>query len=81
MNETPTMTEDLFPADNSDAYDIVRNSDFMVSREKHTLTLPPTLRPAQIVPFYEPAVKCAFCEQLIGNIRFLQLQCTFLNRF
>jgi len=30
MNETPTMTEDLFPADNSDAYDIVRNSDFMV---------------------------------------------------
>ena len=31
MNETPTMTEDLFPADNSDAYDIVRNSDFMVS--------------------------------------------------
>ena len=37
MNETPTMTEDLFPADNSDAYDIVRNSDFMVSScEKHT---------------------------------------------
>ena len=30
MNETPTMTEDLFPADNSDAYDIVPNSDFMV---------------------------------------------------
>merc|ERR1719434_114631 len=30
LNETPTMTEDLFPADNSDAYDIVRNSDFMV---------------------------------------------------
>ena len=26
MNETPTMTEDLFPADNSDAYDSVRNS-------------------------------------------------------
>jgi len=30
MNETLTMTEDLFAADNSDAYDIVRNSDFMV---------------------------------------------------
>jgi len=30
MNETLTMTEDLYPADNSDAYDIVRNSDFMV---------------------------------------------------
>ena len=32
LTESPTLNEDLFPADNSDsAYDIVRNSDFMVS--------------------------------------------------
>ena len=42
MNETPTMTEDLFPADNSDAYDIVRNSDFMV-RVPFLYYNPPTL--------------------------------------
>merc|ERR1719510_1509633 len=31
LTESPTLNEDLFPADNSDsAYDIVRNSDFMV---------------------------------------------------
>ena len=39
------MTEDLFAADNSDAYDIVRNSDFMVSWN----TLSVILRTAEYV--------------------------------
>ena len=56
MNDTPTMSEDLFPADNSDAYDIVRNSDFMVSSQVlkifHTSIWSPRLN----------------CMQLIGKI-------------
>jgi len=30
LNDTPTISEDLFPAGNGEAFDIVRNSDFMV---------------------------------------------------
>merc|ERR1711864_4233 len=30
LNDTPTITEDLFQAGNGEAFDIVRNSDFMV---------------------------------------------------
>jgi len=30
LNDTPTLSEDLFPAGNGEAFDIVRNSDFMV---------------------------------------------------
>jgi hypothetical protein len=31
LNDTPTLSEDLFPTGNGEAFDIVRNSDFMVS--------------------------------------------------
>jgi len=30
LNDTPTLSEDLFPDGNGEAFDIVRNSDFMV---------------------------------------------------
>lgn len=30
LNDTPTLSEDLFPTGNGEAFDIVRNSDFMV---------------------------------------------------
>ena len=33
LDDTPTINEDLFPAVSGEAFDIVRNSDFMVSNK------------------------------------------------
>ena len=52
LNDTPTISEDLFPAGNGEAFDIVRNSDFMVSQ---TQILKVNHLPAKIKLWLSPA--------------------------